>query len=150
MLCHLPAVAYLTTVSLSMMDDAPATRHSSRVVRPVRWRNSIDEGGDSFFVRAWSPGCPARAESGAAGAAAQAPQSARVAQPDFLCGTPFMDHQEKAPQRISVLQAAILGAIQGLTEYLPVSSTGHLILANHAMGLTPSVDPRHPLLSGFV
>lgn len=33
------------------------------------------------------------------------------------------------------LQAAILGVIQGLTEFLPISSTGHLYLGRHLFGL---------------
>ena len=34
---------------------------------------------------------------------------------------------------MSFLQAIILGIVQGLTEFIPISSTAHLVLANRSM-----------------
>jgi len=38
---------------------------------------------------------------------------------------------------VTYLQSIILGLIQGLTEFLPVSSDGHLVLAQEIFGLRP-------------
>lgn len=44
---------------------------------------------------------------------------------------------------MSIIEAIILGIIQGITEFLPISSTGHLTLAGKFMGLISDKNPEH-------
>ncbi len=74
----------------------------------------------------------------AAGALASASLAAQTGTgenegPAFRAASPSDMSAARSP--MSALQAAALGAIEGITEFLPVSSTGHLLVAQKLMGM---------------
>ena len=51
---------------------------------------------------------------------------------------------------MDVIDALLMGLLQGLTEYLPVSSSGHLAIASHFFGIGDSLERYRVDIQGIV
>lgn len=50
------------------------------------------------------------------------------------CGKRNNQGDSPGPDSVTLIQILILAIVQGLTEFLPISSSGHLVLTSHVMG----------------
>ena len=48
---------------------------------------------------------------------------------------------------LSIFQAVIMGLTQGLAEFLPISSSGHLLLVQKLLGIPSTLSPLFYLLT---
>ena len=72
----------------------------------------------------------------------EAPSSAAMpAYEYFLAGFRNRTQRGGSQQFMETWQALILGIIEGITEYLPISSTGHLVVAQQLMGVGTENSP---------
>lgn len=67
--------------------------------------------------------------------AAQADQADQTDQEVQAVQAEAVDVAAPAGPTLSLFQAVVLGFVEGATEYLPVSSTGHLLIVEHLMGM---------------
>jgi len=69
----------------------------------------------------------------------------------FICSLAFAQNTNKQPEekKMNTFQAAIIGLVEGITEYLPVSSTGHIILTQKLLGIAPTNEKEKNIADAY-
>ena len=50
-----------------------------------------------------------------------------------------IQRNEQTSEYLSYIDCILLGLVEGITEYLPISSTGHLLISNELLGLNSDI-----------
>ncbi|MBQ0106219.1 MAG: undecaprenyl-diphosphate phosphatase [Armatimonadetes bacterium] len=50
---------------------------------------------------------------------------------------------------MNIVQSAIIGVVEGITEYLPVSSTAHIILTQKLLGIAPDTEKEKNIADAY-